>query len=252
MEVLAGQIAGRLPCLGDEGQSLFSRSQVGGEAALVADVGVVTRVLQSLLQRVEDFSAHAQGVREGVGAGRQDHELLNVDRIVGVSAAVDDVHHRSRQDASRDAADVAIQRQVRADGAGLGRSQRDAQDGVGAQTSLVVGAVQFDQGLVQTALVLGVHAGQGVEDLAVDGVDRLLDALAAPHVHVAVAQLDRLVSAGRGARGHGGAAEAAVFQGDVHLDRRITPAVDDLAGDDVGDVGHVEGALSGGEVLLPV
>ncbi|MNE05923.1 hypothetical protein D3C80_984970 [compost metagenome] len=252
MEVLARQIAGRLACLGDEGQSFFGRGQVGSEAALVADVGVVARVLQRLLQRVEDFSPHAQGVREAVSAGRQDHELLNVDRIVSVSAAVDDVHHRGRQDAGRDAADVAIQRQIRADGASLGRGQRDAQDGVGAQASLVICAIQFDQGFVQTALVLGIHAREGVEDLAVDGVDRLLDALAAPHVHVAVAQFDRFMGAGRGARRHGGAAKAAVFQGDVHLDRRIAPAVDDLAGDDVGDVGHEVGALSGGEVLLPV
>ena len=37
---------------------------------------------------------------------------------------------------------------------------------------------------------------------------------------------------------HGGAAERTVFQRDIDLDRRIAPAVEDLAGDDVGDVGH--------------
>src|SRR3954469_21639646 len=34
---------------------------------------------------------------EGGRAGGDDHELLEVDRVVGVRAAVDDVHHRHRQ-----------------------------------------------------------------------------------------------------------------------------------------------------------
>ena len=187
---------------------------------------------------MENLRAHAQGVGEGFGAGRQDHELLDVDRIVGVGAAIDDVHHRRRQNAGRDAADVAIQRQARRNGAGLGRRQRHAQDGVGAQTTLVGRAVKFDHRLVQAALVFGVHAGQGVEDFAVHGVDGLLNALAAPDVLVAVTQFDGLVRPGGGARGHGGAAERAVIQNHIHFDRRIAPAVEDLAGDDVGDVGH--------------
>jgi hypothetical protein len=41
-------------------------------------------------------------------ADRHDHEFLNVDRVVGMFAAVDDVHHRHRQDAGRGAADIAV------------------------------------------------------------------------------------------------------------------------------------------------
>ena len=127
-----------------------------------------------LLQGVEDLRAHAQAFGEALGAGRQDHELLDVDRIVGVGAAVDDVHHRHRQDAGRDAADILVERQADRDGAGLGRGQDDAEDGVGAQAALVRRCRRASiSGLVDAALVLGVDAGQGVEDLAVDGVDRL-------------------------------------------------------------------------------
>jgi hypothetical protein len=68
VEVLAGQITGRLARLGDEAQGFFGRGQVRGEAALVADVGVVAGVLQLLLQGVEDLRAHAQGVGEGLSA----------------------------------------------------------------------------------------------------------------------------------------------------------------------------------------
>ena len=96
------------------------------------------------------------------------------------------------------------------------------------------------------ALVLGVHAGERIEDLAVDGVDRLLDALAEVARLVAVAQLDRLVRAGRGAGRHGRAAHGAVLEHDVDLDRRVAAAVQDLAADDVDDGGHGRFLLSCG------
>ena len=51
---------------------------------------------RGLLQGVEHFSAHADGFGERRGADRHDHELLNVDWVVRVRAAVDDVHHRHR------------------------------------------------------------------------------------------------------------------------------------------------------------
>uniref|UniRef100_A0A0N4ZDA9 LigA n=1 Tax=Parastrongyloides trichosuri TaxID=131310 RepID=A0A0N4ZDA9_PARTI len=179
VEVLARQIAGRLARLGDEGQGFFGRGQIWCKTTFVTDVGVVTGSFQGLLQGVEDFRAHAQGFREALGAHRQDHEFLKINRVIRMCAAVDDVHHWHRQDMGVDAADIAVERQAGRNGAGLGHGQRHAQHGVGAQARLVLGAVQFDQGFVDAALVLGVHAGQGVEDLAVDGVDRLLDALAA-------------------------------------------------------------------------
>ena len=62
---------------------------------------------------------------------------------------------------------------------------------------------------------------------------------------VAVAQLDRLVRAGRGAGRHGGAAHGAVLEHHVDLDRRIAAAVEDLAGDDVDDGGHAVSSWTG-------
>ena len=54
----------------------------------------------------------------------------------------------------------------------------------------------------------------------------------------AVAQLDRLVGPGGRPRGHRGAAEGAGFQGHVHLDRRVAPAVEYLAPFDVCNRTH--------------
>ena len=87
-------------------------------------------------------------------------------------------------------------------------------------------------------LVGGVEAGQRVADRAVDGLDRRAHALAAVAARVAVAQLDRLVRAGGGARGHRGAADGAILEAHVDLDGGIAPAVENLATHDVNDHRH--------------
>ena len=89
-------------------------------------------------------------------------------------AAVDDVHHRHRQDVRR-------WRRRHSDraagltriGRGLGDRQRDAEDRVGAEARFVLACRRARSALVDAALVLGVHARERVEDLAVDGIDRL-------------------------------------------------------------------------------
>ena len=91
---------------------------------------------------------------------------------------------------------------------------------------------------VEAALVGGVAAGDRLGDLAVDVADRLRDALAAVGV-AAVAQLDRLELAGRGAGRHRGAARArrsaaTTSTSTVGLPRRV----EDLAGVDALDLAH--------------
>ena len=121
---------------------------------------------------------------------------------------------------------------------GFRHRQRDAEDGVGAEPALVGGAVERDHGLVDLDLQLGVHAADGVEDLGVDRIDRLQHALAAVAGLVAVAQLDRLVHAGGGARGHRGAAHGAIFKYYINFDGGIAAGIEDFAADNVGNGGH--------------
>ena len=157
-------------------------------------------------------------------------------------AAIDDVHHRHRQRPRRGAADIAIQRHVEGFGRRLGDRERHAENGVGAEPALVGRAVELDHGLVDLDLLLGVHAAERVENLAIDGLDRLPHALAEIARLVAVAQLNRLMRAGGGARRHRRAAHRAVFQHHIDLDGGIAAAVKNFAADDVDDGGH-EGLL---------
>ena len=136
---------------------------------------------------------------------RHDHEFLEIDVVVGVLAAVEDVHHRHRQILGVGAAEVAVERQPDRVGGGVGDGQGDAEDGVGAELGLVGRAVQFDQqrGRVPPARRAFVAENLRGDDL-VDVVDGLEDALAEIAFLVAVAQLDGLVGAGAGAAGDGG------------------------------------------------
>ena len=86
---------------------------------------------------------------------------------------------------------------------------------------------------VERALVAGVEPDERLGDLPVHVRDRLRDALAEERGRVAVAQLDRLVLAGRGAGGHRRAPERARLEADVDLDRRVAARVEDLPPVDV-------------------
>jgi hypothetical protein len=89
------------------------------------------------------------------------------------------------------------------------------------------------------SLIVGFQPADGVEDLAVYGIDGLQDALAAITALVAVAQLDRLMLAGRGAGRHRRAARCAAFQLDIDLDGRVAARVQNFPRHDVLNTAHI-------------
>ena len=184
--------------------------------------------MQKRLQRVEGLGADSKRLGERLGADRHDHELLEVDRVLGVDAAVDDVHHRHRQDVRVGAADVAIQRKAGLGGRRPGDRKRGAEDRVRAQVALVVGAVELDERCVHPALVGRVHPGERGGDRGVHVAHRREDALPAVAALVAVAQLDRLVCPGRRARRHGRPAAHSRVEDGLDLDGGVSPRVEDL------------------------
>src|SRR5699024_11352435 len=89
---------------------------------------------------------------------------LDVDVGVRVGAAVEDVHHRHRQDVGVGPADVLVQRHAGGVGGGAGHGQGHTEDGVGSDGALVRGAVELDHRGVDVPLLLVVHA----QDLRLD------------------------------------------------------------------------------------
>ena len=222
----------RVPGVGGRGEDELDRGlgrgDLGREPALVADGGAEAVAVQARLERVVDLAADAQGLAEARRAVRDDHELLQVERVVGVRPAVDDVHHRHGQDMRGRPAERAPERQPERGRRGLGDGQRGAEHAVGADAALVGRPVDLAQQPVDAALVVHVVAEQRRAELVVDARDGALDRLAAVG-GAAVTALDRLVRPGRRARGHGGAAERAGVGEDVDLDGRVSARVEDLA-----------------------
>ena len=143
-------------------------------------------------------------------------------------AAVDDVQHRHGQRPRVVAAERAKERDTALGRGRLRRGERHAEDRVRAEPSLVRRAVQFDQPPVERGLILRVEPAHGVRDLAVHVRNRAQDGLASVRI-AAVAQLDRLVHAGRRARRDGGAPERARFEPNFRLHRRIAARIENLA-----------------------
>ncbi len=237
-DVLARGVTGLLDRLDDQVERLAVGRQVGREAALVAEAGAETALLEHLLEGVVGLGAPADGLGERLGADRRDHELLDVDVGVRVGPAVQNVHHRHGQQVRVGAAEVAEQRQVAGLGGGVRHGEGDAEDRVGAQRGLVGGGVQVEHGLVDQALLGGVVADQLGADLLDDREHGLLHALAEVTALVPVAQLQGLEGAGGGPGGDRGAAGAAVVEADLDLDRGIASRVEDLAGYDDVDGRH--------------
>ena len=132
------------------------------EAALVAHVRAELMLVEHVLEMVENLHARAQRFAEGARDGRQDHELLDAEVIVGVLAAVEDIHHRcgernaavgSGRRASEEALviggleEVMERRLLRLRG-GSAEGHRYAQDRVRAELGFVFGAVELEHDLV--------------------------------------------------------------------------------------------------------
>ena len=185
---------------------------------------------------MEHLGAHAEGFLPALRADRQDHELLDVNVVGSVGAAVEDVHHRHGQGLGVHAADVVVEGDIEGVGGSAGAGQGDAEDGVGAQAGLVGGAVELDEHLVDGGLVEDVQAQHGLGDLGVDVLNGAGHALAQVTALVAVAELAGLVHAGGGAGGNGSAADGAVVEGDLDLNGRIAAGVHNFAPGDVNDL----------------
>ena len=168
----------------------------GGETAFVADRSGQAFFLKDFFQGVENFRAALECGRERTGADRNDHEFLDIEIVVGVGAAVDDVHHRNRQLHDAGTAEIAVQRQTGFFGRRLGYGHGYGEHRVGAETAFVFGAVQIDQGAIQKRLFAGVQSDDRFGDFRVDVFDGFSDALAVVAAGIAVTQFDGFARTG--------------------------------------------------------
>ena len=234
-------IPGLLDTLQDDLQRRFVGLEIRGKSALIAHGCVELHGVQHFFQGMKNLGATAQRFGKCRGTHRQDHEFLEIDVVIGMRTAVDDVHHRHRQlhrHASSQAVEVTVERLP-----GFGRRrararERHRQHGIGAETRFVVGSIEIDHGSVNAVLITRLLADQRLAYFTINVGTGLFDALAAITPGVAVAQFDGLAAAGGGAGGHGGTADGTGFQGDIRFNSGIPTRIEYLARTYIGNRRH--------------
>ena len=226
-------VTGRLDGLHQELERLLGTRDVGGETTLVTDVGgykfrrrkrisrtprsssgpdsgrTVNSVLlvDDLLEVVVSLGTHLHGLGERLGAGGQDHELLESQGVSGVGSSVDHVEARDGQGVrsldTGELSQVLVQGDTLLGGTGLGDGHRDTEDGIGTQLALVGGSVELDEEVIDLLLLGDFETAldQGLGDDVVDVRDSLGDTLAHVGRLVTVPELDGLVDTGGSTRG---------------------------------------------------
>ncbi len=191
---------------------------------------------------MEDLGTHAQRVGEGLGSDRLDHELLDVDVVVCVFAAVDDVHHRHRHRilarGAIEVGDVRIQRHALGLGSGLGSRQGHGEDRVGAELGLVLSTVELDHRVVQGLLIGRILAQQQIANRPVDVAHGLQHALAQVAALVAIAQFQSLARTGGCTGRRAGAADDAVIEDHIGFHGGVATGVENFTPLDVDDLCH--------------
>ena len=183
------------------------------------------------------LDTHLETLTEALGSDGHDHELLQIERVIRMHAAVDDVHHRHRQHVGIGSTDPLEQLDARTGSGGVGSCKRCAKDGIGAEATLGRRAVKFDQCRVERALVGSIHSAQAVGNLAVDVTNRVRDTLAAPG-RATVAELNCLPLTRRRTRWHSSMATRTILEHDIDLNGRIATRVEDLSSVNRGDCAH--------------
>ena len=195
-------------------------------------------LVQRPLQRVEDLGAHAQRLGEGRAPRGHDHELLEVDVVVGVRAAVEHVHHRHRQHARGVAAEVAPQRQALPPRPPPGRRRATRRGSRWRRAAPCSGCRRARSARGRAPAGRRRRGPHGVGDLAVDVRDGARDALAAVRA--------RRRRAARPPRTRRSRRPRAPRRGRARRTRSptststvgIAAAVEDLAGVDLLDLAH--------------
>ena len=144
-DLAAGLVAGLLDRLEDQLERLAGAGRLGRSRPRrrPRSAGPACRAARAAHGRSRPG---AQRLAKALEAARHDHAFLDVEAVVGVRAAVDDVHQRGRQDqAARAGRQVAVQRQAGRARAGVGGGERDREQRVGAERGFVVAAVELDE-----------------------------------------------------------------------------------------------------------
>src|SRR5690554_290167 len=181
---------------------------------------------------MKNLGADTQGFGEVGCADGLNHELLDVDVVVGMLTAIENVHHRHRHAVltrlAIELGDMGIERHALGIGCRLGCRQRNSQNGVGTQLGLVVGTIEFEHGIVETTLVAGIHADKPLTDGSINSSYRLEYAFSQITAGITITQFQRFTGAGGSTTGSASDAQDTTFQPYLGLNSGVPTGIEHL------------------------
>lgn len=150
-----------------------------------------------------------------------DHELLDIDVVVGVSATIDDVHHGHRQDIGAATAielgKIPVQGLLPVIGAGVGCGQGHGQNRIGTQFRLVGRAIHLAHEAIHHELIKYHTPLERRSNPFVNTPNRLQDALAVIAAVIAIPLFQRLPGSCGRPGWHPALPDHAIPEFDVHF-----------------------------------
>ena len=159
--ILARLVTGFSNSLDDGIQHFPVRFHPGGEASLISHRRVEAAGFQDFLQIVINLPTHPQRFPESGGAHGHHHEFLDVQVVVCMHAAIEDIELRHRQQVGAVTAKMAVERYFLVDSGSPGRTHADGQQGVRPHPFLISSPIRGQKRLVDFSLVGGVQPLHG-------------------------------------------------------------------------------------------
>ncbi len=151
---------------------------------------------------MEHFRTHTYRFFQGFRANWLNHEFLNINVVVCVLTAVDDVHHRNWHRVFAWSAvqfsDVFEQWLTFRSSCCFGVRQGNSQDCVRTEVRFVFSTVQIDHDFIDASLVFGVFAKDCLCNWTVNRANSFGYAFAQETGFVAIAQFQRFAGTSRG------------------------------------------------------
>ncbi len=177
---------------------------------------------------MKNFGGHSEGFGKRGAVDRNDHEFLNVDAVVRVGAAVQNIDVRYGKKITLSSGQIGEQLLFRGPGGGRGGRHGDGKNRIGSQPLFRRCAVKGHHPVVQLILPEGVHAG----DFRGQNVSRIGDGLADTFAQVpgwiSVSEFQGFPFSGGGPGWNRGFPGDSGSQRDFCFDGRVSAGVQDF------------------------
>ena len=171
---------------------------------------------------MEYFGTVTDRFAEGWRADWQNHELLQINAVISMRTAVDDVHHGYRQNKFAGFVQEFVQRYAGFLCSSARGSHGNTQNGVSTNAAFAWSTIQSNHFFVQRSLVVGIHTDDRFANFGIDEVNSVQYTFTQIASFVTVAQFDCFAFAGGGTGGHHRTADDAGCQIHFRFNSRIT------------------------------